>query len=340
MPYVFNPFTGTFDITTSATGGTPAGSTGQIQFNNAGAFGASSNLFWDSANTRLGVGTASPAARGHFIPESASVSGLVVQGAASQWANLQEWRNSSNTALSSILATGEFRGRLSTVLGSNVIGHVIQATAGQTAALTEWRNSSGTVLSNVASNGTVNAGGLNCNGNFSMNTNNYIINLTNTVWDNYWAPGLRWGSGVGMMWCATASPSYNTAPECGIFRVGTNIVGIRTMTGAGPFTVSGYGDFVAQRFSAGTTTISAMYNAVIDSATRVGVQVKAAASQTADLLQLQDSTGAVLTEFTANGAWQPASMADSAAANGTVYFSTTASKLVYKDAGGVVNNLY
>jgi hypothetical protein len=36
----------------------------------------------------------------------------------------------------------------------------------------------------------------------------------------------------------------------------------------------------------------------------------------------------------------PVSMADSAAANGTLYFSTTANKLVYKDAGGVVNALY
>lgn len=40
------------------------------------------------------------------------------------------------------------------------------------------------------------------------------------------------------------------------------------------------------------------------------------------------------------GAWEPASMTDAAAANGTVYYSTTASKLVFKDSGGTVNNLY
>jgi len=43
-----------------ASGGAPAGITGQIQFNNAGAFGADSNLFWDNTNKRLGVG-ATPA---------------------------------------------------------------------------------------------------------------------------------------------------------------------------------------------------------------------------------------------------------------------------------------
>jgi len=49
--------------TLNATGGSgsPAGSTGQVQFNNAGAFGASSNLFWDNTNTRLGIGTSTPA---------------------------------------------------------------------------------------------------------------------------------------------------------------------------------------------------------------------------------------------------------------------------------------
>jgi len=40
----------------TASGGTPAGTTGQIQFNNAGSFGADSALFWDNTNKRLGIG--------------------------------------------------------------------------------------------------------------------------------------------------------------------------------------------------------------------------------------------------------------------------------------------
>lgn len=47
----------------AATAGNPAGSTGQIQFNNNGVFGASSNLFWDNANARLGLGTNAPTQR-------------------------------------------------------------------------------------------------------------------------------------------------------------------------------------------------------------------------------------------------------------------------------------
>jgi len=260
VAYVFNPFTGTFDVVSDAAS-SPAGSTGQIQFNNAGAFGASSNLNWDATynnlnvgttgignsdlkiqlnaptsgeanysvnkgggygfllgfrnggsfnsitspgymrmvttdpfaivmnnsnpatvwnssgdvaiggnitttagagatmlvlgSGRVGFGTQSPAARGHFIPESTTTAGLVVGSVALQTADIQEWRDSSNVKMASILATGEFRGRLSTVLSSNVIGHVIQASASQTANLTEWRNSSGTILTRVSNVGAI-----------------------------------------------------------------------------------------------------------------------------------------------------------------------------------------
>lgn len=44
--------------------GEPAGATGQLQYNGGGtppAFAASANLHWDSANNRLGIGTAAPA---------------------------------------------------------------------------------------------------------------------------------------------------------------------------------------------------------------------------------------------------------------------------------------
>lgn len=62
--------TGTADTTTflrgdgawTAVNANPAGNTGQIQFNNAGAFAANTELHWDQTNKRLGVGTAVPVA--------------------------------------------------------------------------------------------------------------------------------------------------------------------------------------------------------------------------------------------------------------------------------------
>ena len=57
-------------------GGTPAGSTGEIQFNNSGNFGASSNLFWDNAalpgGQRLGIGTSTPASSVHIVGAGAT----------------------------------------------------------------------------------------------------------------------------------------------------------------------------------------------------------------------------------------------------------------------------
>jgi hypothetical protein len=44
-------------------GATPAGNTGEIQFNDGGTdLGASSNLFWDAGNNRLGINDGAPAA--------------------------------------------------------------------------------------------------------------------------------------------------------------------------------------------------------------------------------------------------------------------------------------
>jgi len=44
--------------------------------------------------------------------------------------------------------------------------------------------------------------------------------------------------------------------------------------------------------------------------------------------------------ITSAGCFLPVSLADASAPNNSIYYSTTASKLVYKDSGGTVNNLY
>ena len=57
-------------------------------------------------------------------------------------------------------------------------------------------------------------------------------------------------------------------------------------------------------------------------------------------IQKWQVAGSDVASISSNGGFTPASMADASAANGTIYYSTTAGKLVFKDSGGVVNALY
>jgi hypothetical protein len=49
-------------LNASGGSGSPGGSGGQVQFNSSGSFTGSSNFFWDSINSRLGIGTNDPIA--------------------------------------------------------------------------------------------------------------------------------------------------------------------------------------------------------------------------------------------------------------------------------------
>jgi hypothetical protein len=91
--------------------------------------------------------------------------GLVVRGAASQSANLQEWQNSAGTVQALInpfgaaaFGTSSVLGRVSVSTGSTgTIGAVIRGVSGQTANLQEWQDSAGTILARIDSNGNLRA---------------------------------------------------------------------------------------------------------------------------------------------------------------------------------------
>lgn len=80
-----------------------------------------------------------------------------------------------------------------------------------------------------------------------------------------------------------------------------------------------------------------------DNSNACGAYVRAASttSGTQGVFQVMaPGWGSTLSEWRPNGAFRPTHLTDAAAETDTIYYSTTANKLVYKDSGGTVNNLY
>lgn len=79
-----------------------AGTSGLISQDNA-------NLFWDDTNNRLGVGTNSPAGTIEVMATASTEIALLVQAAASQSANIQEWQDSSSNKMLVIAPKGQIQ---------------------------------------------------------------------------------------------------------------------------------------------------------------------------------------------------------------------------------------
>lgn len=80
-----------------------------------------------------------------------------------------------------------------------------------------------------------------------------------------------------------------------------------------------------------------------DNNAAVGAEVKCwtCTGQTSPALHVvAPGGGSSVMKINADGSITPASLADSSAANGTLYYSTTQSKLCFKDSGGTSNPLY
>jgi hypothetical protein len=163
-----NALTGAQTVTSTAIG--------QVPLTLIGASGQTANLFsvqdsTGSVRVRINqvgnstfAGNITSQNNALFTPFSAATIPLAVQGAASQTANLTEWRDSSGNIHSGILSTGFlFVGGSSSAGGQIGItaeaatnrGMVIKGASGQTANLQEWQNSGGTVLSRVLSDGSM-----------------------------------------------------------------------------------------------------------------------------------------------------------------------------------------
>jgi len=285
--------------------------------------------FIDNATGKVSCGNnTSPAGQFSVYVGNAGYAGLVVQAATSQTANLLELQNSSGTVLTQVDNTGFLKlannlgiaarnvgntswhnlihkdtadttsigntGGSTVIYGSGVVlmgadnvsqllvatqttpnvlikawsassvGLVVRGYASQTADLQQWQNSAGTVLGWIAANGTA----------------RFLANGTS---DDL---GINIGGGG-------ASYYMDFQPKRG-FGYGTitldNPNGLRIIS-----TQSNGGSYAA--FGVMSTT-STFY---LQSAASVGVVVKGATSQTANLLELQNSSGTALAKVDSGG---------------------------------------
>jgi hypothetical protein len=220
-------------------------------------------------------------------PALASDKGIIIRGAASQTADLQQWQNSSGTILASVSSIGTIRSNIfaNTTGGLTYIatnfdtsgigivtssaaqkGLIVRGSASQTANLQEWQNSSGTALSYITKDGT--------------------LDLRNTS--------------------ATAfafSNSGTVGPKIDLWggQYGIGIVAGRMSF----FTPASGGIALKQDSYSGTSVFDVAYNGAasifLQSASAVGLIVKGAASQTANLQEWQNSSGTVLASVDSYG---------------------------------------
>jgi len=86
---------GTYAPETPSAGGSPGGSSGQVQWNSAGAFAGATAVVYAATVVHVAI-----------TSQGATIVPFCVKGAASQSANLQEWQNSSGTVRASVGSTG------------------------------------------------------------------------------------------------------------------------------------------------------------------------------------------------------------------------------------------
>lgn len=299
---------------------------------------------------------------------TASSAGLIVKGAASQTANLTEWKDSSGTVLASVGPSGKTT--IGVPGGKNPYLDILVGV--------------GTGLNNEAASMRLRQNTVDGNG-FVLNlgVNNTPVGGSNqgygyiqaSYWGGAYTNPLKLQPQGGQIMCgnvsqahdwalsaktaiAVASPTNPVSGGAGTimgkiafnasgyvgemswiggifdksgFYQGAGLV-FNTVTGAD---VAGYDGTEKMRISSdGTVTINGF------SSSSIGLVVKGAASQSANLTEWQNSGGTALSYIRPDGSLKPASLSDAAAANDSIYYSTTASKLVYKDSGGTVNSLY
>ena len=239
---------------------------------------------------------------------SASTRPLIIKGAASQSVSLQEWQNSAGTVLALQQADGIYYNTVgiytpsiqpaggggpyltftanssitATSFNATHVPFAVKGFTSQTANLQEWKNSSGTVLANIDSSG------------------NFVIGRSG---------GGSLGNGLITLQGPTAQSFYSNDNTSALhsrilFLRGNTTGNIMSITSKGD-TAQGVAALVISNGAFSTEITGFGYNGNIytnlQSATAVGLTIKAASSQSASIQEWQNSSNGVLAKIASDG---------------------------------------
>jgi hypothetical protein len=222
---------------------------------------------------------------GYLLGASASVPSLVVQGAASQTANLQEWQNNAGTVVSGVNAAGRMFVNTTAnsssayfyVVGANTtVGNVeLKASSGQTAPFLNYLNSAGTSI-----------GGRNANAQIFTGASGPITFAVGG------ATTAASGDGTTATLTTTSNHGFAVGDRitvAGVTPTGYN--GTFIVTAAATNSVSYANATTGAQTVAGTVSADAQTSITARSAGTAGLIVKAQASAIADTFTVQNSSG-------------------------------------------------
>lgn len=292
--------------------------------NDAGgyAYGADATEYMSIlGNGTVGINTATPLGTLDIRPISASNKGIVIKGATSQTANLQEWQNDAGTILAAVSNIGTIRSNIFANITSGLTyivtnydtsgigivtssaaqkGLIVRGAASQTANLQEWQDSAGTVKAFVRADGymysyqgfggTIDAG--QWIGGAVLTAKPYIASQVAEIIrgvTSQTADLTQWQNSAGTVMVKIAADGsqtwYNPSNSSTIA------------------SISPYGEIFAQgnMYVRSASNYGASLNVTTPTTSYIGAVIRGISGQSADLQQWQNSGGTVLAKVDASG---------------------------------------
>lgn len=271
---------------------------------------------------------AAPADTNLFVsPDGAAQVPVRIRGTASQTGDLQQWQNSSATVQARVSSDGGYHGgyswntfgdaSLSNIAGAIVgvttgaaatVGMVVKGVASQTADLQQWQDSAGAVKAKITAGGQAHVTLL------KADSGDGLARVEGPGRIVFWPAGGSFSGGPATFQVADDA-GFGFAAHLSTraaSRIGLIVQSVASQTadlqqwqdsaGAVLARVTTYGDVVGVALK--NTTAITGYLAVQSQVASVPVGVlRGAASQTADLMQWQDSAGAVKARVAPDGAF-------------------------------------